>query len=77
MARILEGFEERYGGITVRKINLMENMDYAKKYGVRVVPTLIFLSPEEELLLKHEGIMNSEQLKDSWKELGYELEDLK
>lgn len=75
MARILEGFDKKYDGVTVKKINLMENMDYAKTYNVRVVPTLVFISPDGKVLARHEGIMTSEQLKESWKKLGYELEE--
>ncbi len=74
MARILEGFENSYKGVNVSKINLMENMDYAKKYGVRVVPTLVFLDPQGELLYRHEGIMSSEELRSKWEELGYSVE---
>lgn len=74
MARILDGFESSYKGVNVSKINLMENMDYARKYSVRVVPTLVFLDPQGELLYRHEGIMSSEQLSAKWKELGYSVE---
>ncbi|MDD4835638.1 MAG: thioredoxin [Synergistales bacterium] len=74
MARILEGFENSYKGVNVSKINLMENMDYAKKYGVRVVPTLVFLDPQGELLYRHEGIMSSKELRSKWEELGYSVE---
>ncbi len=73
MARILEGFENSYKGINVSKINLMENMDYAKKYSVRVVPTLVFLDPQGELLYRHEGIMSSEELRSKWEELGFSV----
>ncbi len=74
MARILEGFENSYKGVNVSKINLMENMDYAKKYSVRVVPTLVFLDPQGELLYRHEGIMSSEELRSKWEELGYSVD---
>lgn len=74
MTRILEGFESSYEGVIVSKINLMENMDYAKKYSVRVVPTLIFLDPQGELLYRHEGVMSSEQLRSKWEDLGYSVE---
>lgn len=73
MTRILEGFEKNYGGIEVSKIDLMANMDYAKKYNVRVVPTLVFLSPSGEMLYRHEGILSEGELVDKWKELGYAL----
>ncbi len=73
MARILEGFEKENPGVTVKKISLMENMDYAKKYKVRVVPTLVFLSPDGELLHRQEGVMSAEQLREKWMELGYDI----
>nr|WP_321502037.1 thioredoxin family protein [uncultured Dethiosulfovibrio sp.] len=76
MARILEGFEKGYTGVEVSKINLMENMDYARKYNVRVVPTLVFLTPEGEMLYRHEGIMSSEELQSKWNELGYEVQKI-
>ncbi len=73
MARILEGFEKDYTGVEVSKINLMENMDYARKYSVRAIPTLVFLTPGGEMIYRHEGIMSAEQLRAKWNELGYEV----
>lgn len=73
MARILEGFENEHPGVTVTTINLMENMDYGKKYKVRVVPTLVFLSPDGDMLYRHEGVMTADQLQAQWAELGYDI----
>ncbi|PIE55136.1 MAG: hypothetical protein CSA35_01490 [Dethiosulfovibrio peptidovorans] len=77
MARILEGFEKENPGVMVNTVNLMENMDYGKKYKVRVVPTLVFLSPEGEMLHRQEGVMTAEQLQDKWMELGYDISESK
>ncbi len=51
----------------------MENMGYADKYSVRVVPTLVFLTPQGEIAYRNEGIMTEKQLVEKWKELGYEV----
>lgn len=74
MKRILEEFDKKYSNSVETKIvDVWKNPDAGKEYGIRVVPTLIFLDPEEKELYRHEGVMTESQLAAKWEELGYKL----
>lgn len=76
MKGILEEFQERYtGSVEINIIDLWKQPEEAEKYSIRVVPTLIFLDPEQNELYRHEGVMTEEMLLKKWKELGFELKD--
>jgi thioredoxin 1 len=47
LSPIIDEIKEEHTGVTVIKINVMENMDEATKYGVRALPTLVFLNDGE------------------------------
>lgn len=74
MKGILEEFRESYSGnIEIRIVDLWEHPEEAEKYAVRVVPTLIFLDPQENELYRNEGVMTKEMLLEKWQELGFDL----
>lgn len=74
MKRILEEFDKKYSNSVETKIvDVWKNPDAGEEYGIRVVPTLIFLDPEEKELYRHEGVMTESQLAAKWEELGYKL----
>ena len=75
MAKILVGFKKRYGGsVAIKEINVANDEATAEKYSVEAVPTLVFLSPDGEMLFKTEGVMSEQELLAKWSELGYNLQ---
>lgn len=78
MKRILDEFDQEYSdSVETRIVDVWQNSEVGEQYGVRVVPTLIFLDPSGEELFRHEGVMTKPQLVSKWKDLGYALDQSK
>jgi len=74
MAPILAELKQQYAGsLEVEFIDVWENPDEAKKYGVQIIPTQIFYDPAGKELFRHEGFFSREDILGKWKELGYDL----
>jgi thioredoxin 1 len=74
MAPILEDLKKTYAGkIDVQFIDVWENPDAGKKYGINVIPTQIFYDAQGKELFRHEGFYGKEDILTKWKELGVEL----
>ena len=50
-------------GVTIKEIDIDEELDLATQYGIRGVPTMIILEDGKEVKRKS-GTMNATQLKD-------------
>lgn len=75
MMPILAELEETFAGaLEVEFIDVWENPDAAKPWGVRLIPTQIFLDPQGRELFRHEGFFAREDILAQWKRLGYALE---
>jgi thioredoxin 1 len=59
--------------LTVTFFDIYENRNAASQYGVRVIPTQVFLAPDGTELFRHEGFMSAEQMLAKWIELGYDV----
>lgn len=59
--------------LEVRFIDVYQDQAAAAQYGVRVIPTQIFLAPDGTELYRHEGYMSAEQMLARWIALGYDL----
>jgi thioredoxin 1 len=80
MAPILDGLEKEYKGILIVKfidVWVKENAAEAKKYEISSIPTQIFFDKEGKELWRHVGFISKEDILKKWKELGYNLEELK
>lgn len=78
MKRILDEFDQEYSdSVETRIVDVWQNSEVGEQYGVRVVPTLIFLDPSGEELFRQEGVMTKPQLVLKWKDLGYALDESK
>lgn len=53
-------------------IDVWENQQEGKKYGVKMIPTQIFFDAAGKELFRHEGFMSKEDILGKWKELGVE-----
>jgi thioredoxin 1 len=59
LSTIMEGVDF---GVPVKEIDIDENMDLAKQYGVRGVPTLVLTEDGKEVK-RTSGVMTEEKLK--------------
>jgi thioredoxin 1 len=59
--------------LEVQFIDVWENPEAGKKYGVNVIPTQIFCDAQGKELFRHEGFMGKEDILAKWKELGVSL----
>ena len=74
MAPILEELKSEYAGrMEVEFIDVFKNRSMSGKYGVRVIPTQIFIDSSGKELFRHEGFYSKEDMLSKWKELGVDL----
>lgn len=74
MAPILDELKGTYAGkLEVEFIDVWKNEAAGQEYGVRMIPTQIFFSPDGEELFRHEGFFSREEILAMWKELGVDL----
>ncbi len=75
MAPILEELKREYAGaLRVDFLDVWENPNSAKEYGIRVIPTQIFYDANGKEMFRHEGFFSKEDILSKWKELGINLE---
>lgn len=73
MAPLLEELNRDYTEtFTVEIIDVFQNPDAAKNYGISVIPTQIFLDGTGKELFRHEGYFPKEDILSKWRELGVE-----
>jgi thioredoxin 1 len=74
MAPILEGLRKEYASrMKVEFIDVWENPDAGKAYGIEMIPTQIFYDASGKELFRHVGFFGKEDILGKWKELGVEL----
>ena len=74
MAPILEELKEDYvGTLVVEFIDVWKDPAAAQPYGIKVIPTQIFFSPDGTELFRHEGFFSREDIFAKWRELGVVL----
>lgn len=44
-----------------------------QRYGIRVIPTQIFLDPNNKELFRHEGYFSKEDILTKWEKLGFDM----
>jgi thiol-disulfide isomerase/thioredoxin len=65
--------EMTQGTIEIEFIDVNEDQTAASVYGIRVIPTQIFLSETAEELWRHEGVVSAEDMIEKWGDLGYDV----
>lgn len=74
MAPILEDLKQTLvGKLEVQFIDVWQNPDAGKKYGINVIPTQIFYDAQGKELFRHEGFFGKDDILAKWKEFGVEL----
>ncbi|MGE3311142.1 MAG: organomercurial lyase [Limisphaerales bacterium] len=71
MKPILDDLKADYADrFTTVFIDVWENPDEGKKYGVEMIPTQIFYDPSGKELFRHTGFFGKEDILAKWSELG-------
>jgi thioredoxin 1 len=74
MAPILEELKKEYAGrLEVAFIDVWQNPDAGKAYGIEMIPSQIFFDADGKELFRHTGFFGKEDILGKWKELGVEL----
>ena len=74
MAPILEELKTTYAGkLEVEFIDVWQNPDAGKQYGIQLIPTQIFYDASGKELFRHVGFFGKEDILAKWKELGVDL----
>lgn len=74
MAPMLDGMKKELEGKLAVKfldVNEKENLPLAKQFGIRLIPTQIFVDAEGKELWRHEGYISRYGILDKFRELGY------
>jgi thioredoxin 1 len=71
MAPILDELGKEYAGqMQVEFINVNEKPDSAKAFGIKLIPTQVFIDAAGKELWRHEGFISKNDILAKWKELG-------
>ena len=74
MAPILEELKVEFQDkFEVIFIDVRENPDQSKKYGIKLIPTQIFYDGAGKELFRHEGFYSREDILGKWKEFGFDF----
>jgi len=65
--------KEFTGRLNVEFIDVWENPDAGKPYGIEVIPTQIFFDANGKELFRHVGFYAKEDILAKWKELGVDM----
>jgi thioredoxin 1 len=76
MAPILDELKKEYRGrAVIDVIDLREDLGAAQKYGIRLIPTQIFLDDEGREVWRHEGFLGKDAIVAKLREMGVEATD--
>lgn len=77
MYTVMESIDKKYKDKSIAGVVYLDNsniqekaVEYAEKYSIRVVPTMIFLDANGKLFLRQEGYMSEEEVTEVLKAMG-------
>lgn len=74
MKPILDDLKANYADrFTTEFIDVWENPDAGRKYGIEMIPTQIFYDAEGKELFRHVGFFGKEDILAKWKDLGVDV----
>lgn|GEM_PF-210313 len=74
MTPILEELKRDHSGVFKTEfIDVWENQEAARKYGIRAIPTQIFFDAEGKELFRHEGFFSKEDILATWERFGVKV----
>ncbi len=65
--------EMTQGTVEIEFVDVNVDPASARSYGIRVIPTQVFLSETGTELWRHEGVISAEDMVSKWRELGYDV----
>jgi thioredoxin 1 len=65
--------KELAGKLQIEFYDVWKDPTIGNKFGIRVIPTQIFLDPNDKELFRHEGFFSKEGILAKWKEIGVEF----
>ena len=72
MAPILDELQREYAGkVSVEFVNLAQDPKGGRRYGVRIIPTQIFIDSSGQEVFRHVGFYSKEDILAKFKELGF------
>ena len=72
MAPILDELQREYAGkVSVEFVNLAQDGKGGERYGVRIIPTQIFIDSSGQEVFRHVGFYSKEDILAKFKELGF------
>jgi thioredoxin 1 len=75
MKPILDDLKVNYAGrFTTEFIDVWQDREAGKQYGIEMIPTQIFYDAEGKELFRHVGFYGKEDILGKWKELGVDTE---
>jgi thioredoxin 1 len=60
--------------LAVEFVNVQQDEEASRRYGIKVIPTQVFLDPDGKELFRHTGFYATEAIVAKWRELGYPLD---
>jgi thioredoxin 1 len=74
MMPVLEELTKEYAGkLKVEFYDVWKNPAYGQQYGIELIPTQIFLSPDGKELFRHQGYFSKKDILAKWKQLGFDF----
>ncbi|MHB0946488.1 MAG: thioredoxin family protein [Sedimentisphaerales bacterium] len=74
MAPIIEELKKEYAGkLQMEFYDVWKDPTVGQKFGIRVIPTQIFIDPNDKEIFRHEGFFSKEDILAKWKKLGFEF----
>jgi thioredoxin 1 len=73
MQPVMKAIEEKYGEkvkVVFYDVWTEEQKPYAQKYGIRLIPTQVFLDENEKEFFRHEGFFPEEEIHKIFKQHG-------
>jgi thioredoxin 1 len=78
MKPIIEELTSEYKGkLQVEFYDVWKDPTVGQKFGIRVIPTQIFIDPNDKELFRHEGFFSKEDILAKWKSLGFDFSRVK
>ena len=70
-AAILEEIRETYGErVSIRMVNVSKEQALTSRYGVELIPTLVFIDPKGNVVLKKVGPLGYEEIRAQLSRMG-------
>ena len=75
MIPVLDELATEFSGrMHVEFINVREDPQRTSEFGIRTIPTQVFINASGEELYRHIGFISTEDILAKWAELGVDLE---